>query len=77
MLAERWSATDMTHNPKGTAELLKALRIGPNSVSDMETLAEIKRAEEEGREVELKGVYADLAELKAAMRPKQNPDPNP
>lgn len=70
MKDELWSGTDMTVNPKGRAELLSAYKIGHNIEDDVRAAAQAAKGVDVG---ELTGVAAELAEMRAAMKPKPKP----
>ncbi len=66
-----FTGTDMTMNPKGREELLAAYGIGPDVRSDVRAAAEAARGDLDPSE--LTGQAAELAEMRAAMRPKPKP----
>ena len=66
-----FSGTDMTMNPKGREELLAAYGVGPDVSSDVRAAAEAAAAGIDPSE--LTGQAAELAEMRAAMKPKPKP----
>lgn len=66
-----FSGTDMTVNPKGREELLAAYGIGPDVSADVRAAAEAARGNMDPSE--LTGQAAELAAMRAAMKPKPKP----
>ena len=68
-----FSGTDMTVNPKGREELLAAYGVGPDVSSDVRAAAEAAAGNIDPSE--LSGQAAELAAMRAAMKPKPKPSP--